>query len=189
MNAVPITTNSKITSIFQVAISHGGVEIGQGINTKVAQVVAHNFGIPMDLITVTAHSSIISANRTITGGAVTSEAVCMAAKMACDRILDRMKPIREKKPNAPWLEIVHDSWAQSIELTEKQTFENSTAKLYNVLGCACAEIEVDVLTGNLQILRVDLHEDTGKSMSPLVDVGQIEGKVNKYKVDVLIEIQ
>lgn len=88
-----------------------------------------------------------------------------------------MKPIRDKKPNAPWLEIVHDAWAQSIELTEKQTFENKEAKGYNVVGCACAEMEVDVLTGSYQILRVDIAEDTGQSMSPLVDIGQIEGKI------------
>ncbi|XP_031636493.1 xanthine dehydrogenase-like [Contarinia nasturtii] len=158
-----------------VAISHGGIEIGQGINTKVAQVVAHIFKIPMNMITVTEHSSIVMANRTLTGGSITSEAVCMAAKRACDHILERMKPIREKNPNGTWLEIVQASWRASIELTEKQTFENREAKSYNINGCASVELELDVLTGNLQILRADIHEDTGKSMNPLVDVGQIEG--------------
>lgn len=55
-----------------VAVAHGGVEIGQGINTKLVQVVAHVFGIPMDMITVTSHSSIIMANRTLTGATITS---------------------------------------------------------------------------------------------------------------------
>lgn len=176
-----ITSYSAYIAIYHgdgtVAISHAGVEIGQGINTKVVQVVAHTFGISMDLITVTAQSSIIMANRSLTAASITSEAVCMAAKMACERILERMKPVREKKPNASWLEIIQDAWNQSIDLTEKKTFESKNAKSYNVIGCACAELEVDVLTGNLQILRVDLHEDTGKSISPLVDVGQIEGKI------------
>lgn len=100
----------------------------------------------------------------------------MAAKLACERILARMKPIRDKKPNATWLEIVHDAWSQSINLTEKQMLQQKDAKGYNIVGCACAELEIDVLTGNIQILRADIHEDTGKSMNPLVDVGQIEGK-------------
>lgn len=158
-----------------VSISHGGIEIGQGINTKVAQVVAHIFRIPLDMITVTAHNSIIVANRTRTGSTITSEAVCMAAKMACDRLLERLKPIRDERPDATWLEIIHEAYAKSIELTEKQTFESRDAKSYNVIGCAGLELELDVLTGNVQILRADIHEDTGKSMNPLVDVGQIEG--------------
>lgn len=165
-----------------VTIAHSGVEIGQGINTKIAQVVAHIFGIPYDMITVTAHNSIIMANRSRTGSTVTSESVCMAAKKACDRILERLKPIQDENPNAKWLEIVHEAYAQSIDLTEKQTFEYREAKSYNVIGCASAELEVDVLTGNLQILRADIHEDTGKSMNPLVDVGQIEGNILTFRV-------
>lgn len=158
-----------------VAISHTGVEIGQGINTKVTQLVAHILGIPLDMVSVAPHDSIVSANFTITGGSIATEAVCVAAKMACERILERLKPIRANKPNAPWLEIIREAWVQQIDLTEKQTYKGKDAKGYDIVGCACAELEVDVLTGNLQISRVDIHEDVGKSISPLVDVGQIEG--------------
>lgn len=158
-----------------VAVSHGGSEIGQGINTKVAQVVAYTFGIPLSFVTITPHNSIISANQSLTGAAVTSESICMAAKKACERILERLKPVRDKMPGASWVEIVQKAWDKSIDLTEKQTFYKKEAKKYDVVGCACAEIELDVLTGNVQILRVDIVEDTGNSMNPLVDVGQIEG--------------
>lgn len=51
-----------------VAISHCGIEIGQGINTKIVQVVAHILGIPINLITVTPHNSVLMANETVTGG-------------------------------------------------------------------------------------------------------------------------
>lgn len=158
-----------------VAVSHGGCEMGQGLNTKVAQVIAYKFGIPLDMITITPHNSVICANNSLTGGAITSESICMAATKACERILERLKPVRGKMPKASWLEIVHQAWQDSIDLTEKQTFHKSEAKGYDVVGCACAEIELDALTGNVQILRVDIVEDTGNSINALVDVGQIEG--------------
>lgn len=59
-----------------VAISHGGIEMGQGINTKVAQVAAHFLGIPLEMISVKPASNVISANSIASGGSMTSEAVC-----------------------------------------------------------------------------------------------------------------
>lgn len=46
---------------------------------------------------------------------------------------------------------------------------------YNIYGVCAAEIELDVLTGQYEISRVDLLEDVGDSMSPEIDIGQVEG--------------
>lgn len=160
-----------------VGVSHGGTEMGQGMNTKIAQVVAYLFGIPLDSITVAPFSSLIAANASLTAATISTEAICMATKKACERILERLKPVREKLPNGSWLEIVKQAFTQDIDLTQKEVFGATEAKPYAIAGCSCAELEVDVLTGNVQILRVDIAEDVGNSMNPLVDVGQIEGEI------------
>lgn len=59
-----------------VAISHGGIEMGQGINTKAAQVAAHTLGLPLEMISIKPASNVISANSIVSGGSMTSEAVC-----------------------------------------------------------------------------------------------------------------
>lgn len=48
-------------------------------------------------------------------------------------------------------------------------------KDYLIYGVCAVEVEVDILTGLHQISRVDLLEDTGDSMSPNIDIGQVEG--------------
>ncbi len=65
-----------------VSISHGGVEMGQGINTKVAQVAAMALGIPLETIKVKPCSTLTNANTATTGGSTTSEANCQVWRLA-----------------------------------------------------------------------------------------------------------
>lgn len=59
-----------------VVVSHGGIECGQGLNTKVAQVAAHTLGIPLELVSVKSSNNVIGANAFVTGASVASESVC-----------------------------------------------------------------------------------------------------------------
>ncbi|KAF2897493.1 hypothetical protein ILUMI_08680, partial [Ignelater luminosus] len=159
-----------------VAVSHGGIEIGQGINTKVAQVCAYALGISLDMVSVKASSNFVSPNNFVTGVSITSEAVCYATLRACETLLERMKPVKDKMDNPSWKELVKECQLQYTELEASHMYNpHDPVQTYAVYGVCATEIEVDILTGIHQVVRVDLLEDTGDSMSPLIDIGQVEG--------------
>ncbi|XP_062544110.1 aldehyde oxidase 3-like [Armigeres subalbatus] len=158
-----------------VSIAHGGIEMGQGLNTKAVQIAAHILGIPMQMISIKPTNNLVSPNAVCTQASYTSEAVGYAIKKACEVLLDRIHPIRERIGNSSWTSIIEQAYRENIDLSATYMYKESELEPYIVWGLSCAEIEIDVLTGNLQIIRVDILEDTGESLSPGIDVGQIEG--------------
>ncbi|CAH1164261.1 unnamed protein product [Phaedon cochleariae] len=160
-----------------VAISHAGIEIGQGINTKAVQVCAYKLGIPMEKVSIKQSNNLIAANSHMTGGSLTSESVCWAIMNACDTLLERIRPIREKMGDPNWEELIKGCYDNMIPLTATSTNSPKDPRLgdYVAYGACASEIELDVLTGRHQVLRVDLIEDVGTSMNPKIDMGQVEG--------------
>lgn len=158
-----------------VAISHGGIEMGQGLNTKAVQMAALTLGIPMEKIAIKPNSSFISANDAATAASVASEVVCYITKHACDILVERLRPFREANANGTWEEIVRAAYLKDVDLVANYTFKAEEVNSYYVYGLSCAEVEVDILTGNLILQRVDILEDTGESLSPGMDIGQVEG--------------
>ena len=59
-----------------IAISIGGIEMGQGINTKVAQVVAAKLAVDVGLISVKPGTSFTGNNNSMTGGSMGSDLCC-----------------------------------------------------------------------------------------------------------------
>uniref|UniRef100_A0A182R8Q6 FAD-binding PCMH-type domain-containing protein n=1 Tax=Anopheles funestus TaxID=62324 RepID=A0A182R8Q6_ANOFN len=158
-----------------VSISHGGIEVGQGINTKAAQVAAFTLGIPLEKISIKPTTSMTSPNAAMTGGSMTSEVVCLAVIKACEILNTRLQPIKNELKNAPWEKVTQTCYTRDIDLSVLYQYKKADLKPYSIWGLSCAEIEIDVLTGNIQLTRVDILEDTGESLSPGIDVGQIEG--------------
>lgn len=159
-----------------VIVSHGGVECGQGINTKAAQMAAYILDIPLEMVHVKATNNETNPNCTFTAASAASDSVCLATKKACEILLARITPIRNEMPaDTEWRDVINECHRNQIDLTAKYSFIPSDSNPYFVYGCACAEIEWDALTGKTSLERIDLIEDTGRSMSPLVDIGQIEG--------------
>ncbi|XP_043236080.1 indole-3-acetaldehyde oxidase-like isoform X1 [Amphibalanus amphitrite] len=159
-----------------VAVSHGGVEMGQGLNTKVAQVCAKELGIPLSTISVKPNNTLVNPNGFVTGGSVGSEMCSLAVRQACDQLKERLKPFRapEGEPERPWQQVVQMASMMGTNLTA-HTLQPPLESGYSVWGLTAAEVELDVLTGEYRFNRVDVYEDAGQSLSPWIDVGQVEG--------------
>jgi len=163
-----------------ISVSHGGIEMGQGINTKVAQVVAkelQDLGVTVEMIKVKPANVLVAPNNCVTGGSTTSEATCNAAQIACEKLRKSMEPVAKAMAGAKWHEIVMACFFQGIDLSARHMGHAVHDKLtgYDIWGAVVSEVEIDLLTGERNILRCDMMEDTGASINPEVDVGQIEG--------------
>ena len=158
-----------------VSITVGGIEMGQGLNTKVAQTAAFILGIPLDKISIKSSNLHSSPNSICTGGSTGSDISSFAVQKACEVLLDRMKAVKAANPNLEWSALIDKAYEANVDLAATHMFKPDEIKPYTIWGASCCEVEVDLLTGNLLIKRVDIMEDVGESMSPGIDVGQIEG--------------
>ncbi|XP_050301532.1 xanthine dehydrogenase/oxidase-like [Anthonomus grandis grandis] len=160
-----------------VAISHGGIEIGQGINTKAAQVCAYKLGIPVSMVSIKPSNNLVAPNSFATGGSFASESICYSVMLACDKLLRRMDPVKKANPKATWDQLVKMCHVANINLSANGYVFNDGKGIqdYDIFGLCTTEVEVDILTGQKVISRVDIIEDVGQSLSPLIDIGQIEG--------------
>ncbi|KAK9885680.1 hypothetical protein WA026_012444 [Henosepilachna vigintioctopunctata] len=177
INAGPYSVTISVFHLDgSVSISHGGTEIGQGVNTKAAQVCAYKLNIPMEKVHIEPSNTTSSPNNYGTGGSITSDAICYAVDKATDQLLLRLKPFRTDESQT-WEELIKAAYVATAELraiaqyTPKEPFVSP----YLIYGACASEVELDLLTGQYQITRVDLIEDVGTSLSPFVDIGQIEG--------------
>eukprot|EP01137_Pigoraptor_chileana_P023873 Opistho-2@90910 len=169
-----------------VVVSSGGTEIGQGLNTKVAQAAAYALGCPFASVRIAATATDRVANTFMTGGSVGSGTNAEATRLACEQIARRLDPtrieLRTKLGREPtWQELTAAAHAANVELSSLGRFVpvavdgNPSLASYFNFGVAVTEVEVDVLTGEPQILRADILYDCGISLNPAVDIGQVEG--------------
>ncbi|XP_032593460.1 aldehyde oxidase 3-like [Drosophila grimshawi] len=158
-----------------VVVAHGGIEMGQGMNTKIAQIVAHTLGIAMEQVRIEASETINGANSMVTGGAVGSESVCFAVRKACETLNSRLEPLKMELKPADWQQLINEAYNRKINLIASDQCKQGDMEPYSVCGLGLIEVELDVLTGNYLINRADILEDTGECLNPHVDIGQIEG--------------
>lgn len=156
-----------------VIITHGGIEMGQGVNTKCVQIAAYFLKISIDKIQIKANNTIIAPNCFISGGSITSQNAGLGVTRCCQELLRRLEPIIAKLNNPTWPELIRSAYDQNVDLQVHAYVNFADIQQYHIYGATLAEVEIDVLTGELEVRRVDLLEDVGQSVSPEIDVGQV----------------
>ncbi|EDV93569.1 GH19389 [Drosophila grimshawi] len=149
-----------------VVVTHGGIEMGQGMNTKVAQVAAFTLGIELSYIKIESSDTINGANSMVTGGAVGSESLCFAVRKACETLNKRLQPM--KKKGVGWEETVQAAFAASINLIASDHYKEGDMQNYHVDRAGRADRQQSDPACRST-------EDAGESLSPYIDIGQIEG--------------
>ncbi|XP_071832643.1 xanthine dehydrogenase/oxidase-like isoform X2 [Apostichopus japonicus] len=169
-----------------VLLSHGGIEIGQGMYTKMHQVASRTLGIPMDKFHTIDTATDKVPNTSGTAASTGTDLNGMAVKNACLKIMDRLKPIVDKNPSGTWEDWISEAYHSRISLSatgfwrtpdlgyDLQTNQGNNFN-YFCYGAAASEVEIDCLTGDHVTLRTDIVMDVGDSLNPAIDVGQIEG--------------
>eukprot|EP00658_Telonema_sp_P-2_P053351 TRINITY_DN4184_c0_g1_i1.p1 TRINITY_DN4184_c0_g1~~TRINITY_DN4184_c0_g1_i1.p1 ORF type:complete len:317 (+),score=50.69 TRINITY_DN4184_c0_g1_i1:189-1139(+) len=180
---------SALVHVYQdgtVLVNHGGTEMGQGLHTKMCQIAATAFEIPLSKVYVENTSTDKCANTSPTAASVSADMNGAAVLNACNLLLERLAPIRASMPGALFPEVTNAAFFQRVDLTahghyktEGVGFDFATMEgkpfHYFSYGCAVSEVEIDCLTGDYHILRSNLVHDCGKSLNPAIDIGQVEG--------------
>ncbi|MEQ8335345.1 xanthine dehydrogenase molybdopterin binding subunit [Nisaea sp.] len=188
-----------------IHLNHGGTEMGQGLFTKVAQVVADCFQVDLDRIRVSATSTEKVPNTSATAASSGSDLNGMAAQDAAEQIKQRLVDFASKKwsvaPEAVAFgpggvrvgsetilfdALIADAYMARVHLsaagfykTPDIHWDREAGKgrpfYYFAYGAAVSEVSIDTLTGEYRVERTDILHDVGKSLNPAIDKGQVEG--------------
>ena len=168
-----------------VLVNHGGTEMGQGLHTKMLQVAATALGVPLAKVRLAPTRTDKVPNTSATAASSGADLNGGAVKHACEQIMERLAAVDAGR-GLPWEELVREAyfsrvqlWAAGFYRTEGLHWDSTAMRgepfKYFAYGAAAAEVEVDGFTGAYRTRRVDIVHDVGDSLSPLVDLGQIEG--------------
>ena len=188
-----------------IQLNHGGTEMGQGLNTKVAQVVADAFQVDFNTIKITKTTTEKVPNTSATAASSGSDLNGMAALDATRQIKDRLVAFAVEKWDVdaknvqfianevrigdmalPFGKFIKEAYMARVQLsaagfykTPKIHWDRAAGKgrpfYYYSYGAALSEVSIDTLTGEYQVDRTDILHDVGRSLNPILDKGQVEG--------------
>jgi xanthine dehydrogenase large subunit len=188
-----------------VQVNHGGTEMGQGLHTKIMQVVADELGVPFERVRCTPTETGKVPNASATAASSGTDLNGRAAQFAARNVRDNLAAfvagldgcgagavafrggeVVSPKTTRSFDEVVKAAYANRIQLwsdgfyrTPKIHYDKTTLTgrpfFYFAYGAACSEVAIDTLTGESRLLKVDILHDVGTSLNPAIDIGQIEG--------------
>ncbi|HSW17866.1 MAG TPA: xanthine dehydrogenase molybdopterin binding subunit [Ramlibacter sp.] len=188
-----------------VQVNHGGTEMGQGLHTKVLQIVADELGVPLERVRITATDTAKVPNASATAASSGTDLNGRAAQFAARNIRDNLAAfvagldgcgagavtvrggqVISPKCTRDFDDVVKLAYANRIQLwsdgfyrTPKIHYDKVTLTgrpfYYFSYGAACSEVAIDTLTGESRVIAVDILHDVGTSINPAIDIGQIEG--------------
>jgi xanthine dehydrogenase large subunit len=188
-----------------VQVNHGGTEMGQGLNTKIAQIVADELGVPFERVRSTAADTSKVPNASATAASSGTDLNGRAAQYAARNVRDNLAAfvagldgcgagavtfeggrVISPATTRSFEDVVAAAYANRIQLwshgfyrTPKIHYDKVTLTgrpfYYFAYGAACSEVAIDTLTGESRVLKVDILHDVGHSVNPAIDIGQIEG--------------
>ena len=206
--ATMLNQGAALVNIYQdgsVSVNHGGTEMGQGLNTKMAQVAADGLGIPVNLVRVTATDTQKVPNASATAASSGADINGAAINNACDQLRERLSAVAARMLACPaadvvfqggqalgggkavtWQALIKQAWLDRVGLgvtgfymTPDIAYDFQTLKgrafYYFCYGAAVSEMEIDTLTGEWWLKAVDIVHDVGRSINPAIDRGQVEG--------------
>ena len=170
-----------------VLVAHGGVEMGQGLHTKMTQIAAQALGVPLENVFISETGTNTVANASSTAASASSDLNGYAIYNACEQLNERLAPYRKRLgPGATMEALAQAAYFDRVNLSAQGFYKTpeigyvwgeNRGKMffYFTQGVTAAEVEVDTLTGTWTCTRADVKMDVGRSINPAVDYGQIQG--------------
>ncbi|MBB3711847.1 xanthine dehydrogenase large subunit [Limimaricola variabilis] len=188
-----------------IHLNHGGTEMGQGLNTKIAQIVAEAFGVEFGRVKITRTTTEKVPNTSATAASSGSDLNGMAALDACQQIKARLVDFAAERwgvaPEAirfeggrvhvgdttmRFEELIGAAYMARVQLsaagfykTPKIHWDRAAGKgrpfYYFAYGASVSEVSIDTLTGEYRVERTDILHDVGRSLNAELDIGQVGG--------------
>jgi carbon-monoxide dehydrogenase large subunit len=196
----------RVSPTGRITVATGAAPMGQGLATALAQICAQAFGVRAQDVTVVAGDTAaaplglggFASRQTVTAGSsvkIAAQAVAAKARKLASHMLEAAEEDLEivdgevRVVGAPQLAVKLGELARILKgapgygfppgidpgLEADATFRVDQLAYSN--GCHVVEVEVDIETGGVTILRYHAIQDSGRRVNPLIVEGQVHGGI------------